>query len=188
MNTNSFARTAVAITAAALLSACAIKAPVYQPSIDNVEALKRVPSKVAVGTFKIQPGAEGASSISLRGSPMSSPVGSDYAAYLAEALKRELVLAGKFDAASRIEIGGVLLKNDIAAGGVSTNSGEMQVRFTVTREGQSRYDRTLSTTLTWDSSFVGAIAIPKAQESYPRIVQKLISTLLADADFQNAVK
>ncbi len=182
------ARTAVVLGAALVLSACAIKAPMYQPSIDNVEALKSVPNKVAVGAFKVQPGIEGATSIGLRGSPMGSPVGADYAAYLAEALRQELTLAGKLDPTSRIEIGGVLLKNDISAAGISTNSGEMQVRFTVTRDGQTRYDRTLSASLSWESSFVGAIAIPKAVESYPRIVQKLIGTLWADADFQNAIK
>lgn len=182
------ARTAAVLAAALVLSACAIKAPLYQASIDNVEAIKRVPNKMAVGAFKVQPGIEGASSIGLRGNPMASPVGSDYAAYLAEALKQELTLAGKLDATSRIEIGGVVLKNDIAAAGISTNSGEMQVRFTVMRDGQTRYDRTLAATLSWESSFVGAIAVPKAQENYPRIVQKLIGTLWADADFQNAIK
>ena len=87
-----------AVCAAILLHGCAMQAPRYSPSLDNVETMKRSGMRtVALGSFTVQPGATGGTSIGLRGNPMSSSVGSDYAAYLADALRQELLLAGKLD-------------------------------------------------------------------------------------------
>jgi hypothetical protein len=169
-----------------MASGCAMQAPRYQPSIDNVEALKKTPASVALGTFTVQAGVGGP--ISLRANSMTSPVGADYAAYLADALQQELTLAGKLDPKSKIEISGVLVKNDIAAAGMSTNSGEVEARIVVKNNGTQRFDKVKRAELSWDSSFVGAIAIPKAQQQYPMIVQKLLAQLWGDADFQAALK
>ena len=163
-----------------------MQAPRYQPSLDNVEAVKKAPAKVTVGAFTLQAGAE--KGIGLRGSTMSSPVGNDYAAYLADALAQELTLAGKVDAQSKIVISGQLIKNDIAAGGFSTNSGEVEARIVVMNNGAQKFDKVKRAELSWESSFMGAIAIPKALQQYPVIVQKLLSLLWADADFHSALK
>jgi len=58
----------------------------------------------------------------------------------------------------------------------------------ITRGGQTRYDQVKSIHDEWDSSFVGAIAIPRAQERYPIMVQKLLSELFTDPAFLQAVK
>ena len=175
-------------TLAALSTGCALQAPPYAPSIDNVERLKTLPSSMGVGAFSAAPGAPGATSISLRANSMESPVGADYAAYLAAALRQELTMAGKFDAASQIQIGGVLVKNDIAAAGISTNSGEIEARVTVKRGAETRFDKVVRAETSWESSFMGAIAIPKAQQQYPFLVQQLLRNLFSDADFVSAVK
>lgn len=187
MSVLKWARLGLATVVVTALTGCAVMAPPYQASVGNAEAAKQFPQALVVGMFSVQPGLD-ATSISLRGNPMKSPVGADYAAYLADALRKELTLAGKLDPSSRVEISGVLLKNDISAGGISTNSGVMQVRFTVKRDAALRYERTLDADLSWESSFVGAIAVPKAQEAYPRMVQKLIGTLFADPAFLAALK
>lgn len=180
---------ALTVTLAALLSAgCATKAPPYQPSLDNVQAIKKLPQSLALGVFSVNAGATGAQSIGLRGSSMESPVGANYAAYLADALRQELVLAGKLDPQSKLEISGVLLKNDIDASGFSTASGEIEARFIVKNAGQTRYEKTHKATLNWESSFMGAVAIPKAQQQYPVVVQALITRLFADAEFLAALK
>jgi hypothetical protein len=174
---------------AALLHGCALQAASYQPSIDNVEAWKKsAANPVNLGSFTVKSDATGATSIGLRGNPMSSPVGADYAAYLADALRKELTLAGKLDPKSAIEISGALLKNDIAAGGVSTNSGEIEARFVVKRDGAVRYDAVKRAEASWESSFVGAVAVPKAQQQYPLLVQQLVARLLADTQFQAALR
>lgn len=181
-------RLMLAAVASALASGCAIQAPPYQPSLDNVEILKKSASPAALGNFTVQAGGAGVVSISLRGSGMNSPVGTDYAAYLANALSQELQLAGKLDAKSKVVITGLLIKNDISAGGFSTNSGEMEAQFTVIVDGQERYRGTHRAELSWDSSFIGGIAIPKAQQQYPMLVQRLLTQLMADTRFQAALK
>jgi len=180
---------AAAAIALVAMTGCAIKAPPYQPSIDNVNVLKRGGATgAAVGTFTVQAGAVGAASISVRASSMEPPNGGTYAAYLAEALKAELDLARRLDPKATIDITGVLLKNDIDAGGFSRNNGEIEVRFVVRRDGQVRFDKTKRGAADWESSFVGAIAIPKAQQQYPVLVQTLLAALYADADFQSAIR
>lgn len=183
-----YLRRTLVVLAPVLATGCALQAPSYQPSIDNVEILKKTASPAALGSFTVQAGGAGVTAIGLRGSSMGSPVGADYAAYLANALSQELQLAGKLDPKSKVVITGLLLKNDIAAGGISTNSGEIEAQFTVINNGQERYRATHRAEMTWESSFVGAIAIPKAQQQYPLLVQKLLGQLMADTRFQGALK
>jgi hypothetical protein len=179
----------VALGAVVLLHGCALTAPAYSPSVANVEALKKAGARtVALGSFTVQAGAPGGASIGLRGSSMTSPVGADYAAYLGEALRQELLLAGRLDPKSELEIAGTLMKNDIAAAGVSTNSGEIEARFVVRRAGAVRFDAVKRAESSWESSFVGGIAIPKAQQQYPVIVQQLLAKLLADPQFVAALQ
>lgn len=177
------------LCAAAILQACAIPAGNFSPALDNVDALKRAAVRPStVGVFTVRAGMEGATSIGLRGNPMSSPVGADYAAYLADAIKQELVLAGKWDPKSELSISGTLIRNDIAAGGFSTNSGEIEARFVVLRGNEQRYQATKRATASWESSFVGAVAIPKAQQQYPVLVQMLLAQLYADPEFIAALR
>jgi hypothetical protein len=56
----------------------------------------------------------------------------------------------------------------------------------VDRSGQVVFDKMLSATQQWDSSFIGAIAVPMAVQNYAGAVQKLVGVLLADSDFQHA--
>jgi hypothetical protein len=119
---------------------------------------------------------------------MSSPVGSGYADYLAAALRQELELAKLLDAGSRTDVTGVLLKNDISAGGISTNSGEIAANFTVRRDGVVRYQAVKSATMSWESGFAAAVAIPAAQQSYPQLVQRLLSSLFSDPAFLDACR
>lgn len=180
---------AALLAGAALLHGCAMQAPAYSPSLPNVDAIKKADIRsTSIGAFTVQAGLATGSSIGLRGNPMSSAVGGDYAAYLAEALRQELVLAGKLDPKSDLQIGGTLVKNDIAAGGISTNSGEIEARFVVTRGGTTRYEGVKRVDATWDSSFIGSVAIPKAQQQYPVMVQQLLARLLADPQFIAALK
>ena len=183
------ALTSVAALSAFALAGCSTPAPNYQPSVANAETLKKLPAQpLAIGAFTVRSGATGATSIGLRGASMQSPFGADYAAYLAEALRQELALAGKLSASSKLEVSGLLLKNDISAAGVSTNSGEIEARFTVKNNGEQRYEATHRAELSWESSFFGAVAVPLAQQQYPLIVQQLLTKLVADPAFQAAIR
>jgi len=179
----------IALAAAALSTGCSMVAPRYSASLENVQKLKDAgmqPTKV--GAFESTPGKANPKSLTVRASSMSSPYDGSYSNYLAEALKQELSLAGKLSADADLEVKGALQKNDISAGGFSTNSGDIEARFIVTRGGTVRYDQVKSIHDEWASSFVGAVAIPRAQERYPVIVQKLLAALYADPAFLQALK
>jgi hypothetical protein len=167
---------------------CSMVAPKYSASIENVQKLKDGGNYAAkVGAFTSKSDPANANPISMRGSTLASPYEESYANYLAEAIKSELVLAGKLAPGSDVEISGVLLKNDIDAG-MSVGTGDIQARFLVKRNGQVRYDQVKTTQNKWESSFAAAVALPRAVQEYPRMVQALLSELYTDKAFLQALQ
>jgi hypothetical protein len=172
-----------------VLTACGTVSPNYAPSIANVESFKKSGiASAKVGVVSVANTKSGATSITIRAATMASSVAPNYGAYLAAAMKQELDMAKLYDEKSTLEITGDMIKNDIAGMGITTASGEMEVRFMVKSNGAVRFDKVKAVTHSWESSFVGAIAIPKAQGEYPTMVQKLISALIADPEFIQALK
>jgi hypothetical protein len=179
----------VALWSITLTSGCALVAPHYSPALENVQRLKDAAMQPAkVGNFTSTPGKGNTNPISIRGSSLNSPYEGSYAKYLAQALEQELSLAGKLSPDAQMEFSGALQKNDISVPPMGSASGDLAARFVITRGGQTRYDQVKSIHDEWDSSFVGAIAIPRAQERYPIMVQKLLSELFTDPAFLQAVK
>lgn len=178
----------IATTALVFLSGCSMVAPKYSFSPDQVQTLRDATLAPANVGDVVAAGPDAHNdSISLRGSGMHSPYGS-YAKYLQEALTQDLREARLLDPHSSLEISAVLLKNDIDAAGFSTASANIEARFTVKRAGQIKFEKTKSAHIEWGSNFIGAIAIPRAQEHYPTLVSALLSKLYADADFLQALK
>ncbi|HEX8957437.1 MAG TPA: hypothetical protein VF798_14240, partial [Burkholderiaceae bacterium] len=62
------------------------------------------------------------------------------------------------------------------------------VRFNVMRDGKKVFDKVVTADREWDSSFIGAVAIPAARTGYIATVKDEIAHLLADQDFQNALR
>jgi hypothetical protein len=171
-----------------LSNGCTLMAPRYTASIDNVQKIKDADTQpVKVGTFESTPGNGNANPISLRGSSLASPYDSSYSKYIAEALRQDLELAGKLAPDAKIEITGALQKNDISVP-FSSGTGDLAARFIVKRAGETRYDQVKAIHDEWDSSFVAAVAIPRAQARYPVMVQKLLAELYADPAFIEALK
>lgn len=177
------------LCAAALVGGCSVTTPRYTASLDSVQKLKDGGIQaVKVGTFQPAPGLSTDKAISVRGNSVASPYDNSYAVYLAQALTQELSLAGRLNPDAQIEVSGVLQKNDLNVPPIGSGSGDIAARFIVTRSGAVRYDQVKSIHEEWDSSFVGAIAIPRAQEKYPVMVQKLLAELCADPAFIEALK
>ncbi len=103
-------------------------------------------------------------------------------------MKAELDLARRLDPNALIEITGALLKNEISADGLARNSGEIEPRFVVRRDGQAKFDKVMRGATEWEGSFLGCIAIPRAQQQYPVLVQRLLQSLYSDAQFQSAIR
>ncbi|KRB30391.1 MULTISPECIES: hypothetical protein [unclassified Acidovorax] len=179
----------LAALACIFLVGCAGPAPNYTPSVDNVERLKKTSSsEVKVGTFATKPGMQSADAISLRASSMVSPVGKNYGDYLAAALRSELELAKLHAPNSPVEVSGTLLHNNINAGGIQTNDGQLEAQFVVKKGAEVRYDKVKKITRQWEGAFAGAVAIPQAANNYPLMVQDLLGALFADPDFVASLK
>ena len=51
------------------------------------------------------------------------------------------------------------------------------------RKGEVVFDKVVKADDQWESSFIGAIAIPAGMQGYVATVQKLVGTVFADPDF-----
>ncbi|MDD4855457.1 MAG: hypothetical protein PHQ22_09490 [Sulfuricurvum sp.] len=126
--------------------------------------------------------------ISLRSAKMDSPYGESFEEYLKVSLEEHLMSANLFDKNANLLLTSTLLKNNIETGLVATGTADISANFTLTQDSKIVYDKTHTIHHEWDSSFVGAIAIPNATENYPIAIQKLINKLMADNDFLMVVK
>lgn len=158
----------------------------YQPSYENVQLLKsRVPPSqgAELGSFR-----GGPERISVRGTPALSPVGSNYADYLRQALESELQKAELLKPSSGVRVSGTIIGTDIETGAGSTAQAWLEAEIVVSGNGTERYRRVLRADHRWESSFVGAIAIPLAFQAYPQLVERFLSQLYADIAFTHALR
>jgi hypothetical protein len=168
------------------LSACSVVAPKPTLSVERTQLLREDAGAAKVGT--VSAGADTNNErIGLRGNSMKSPYNS-YSQYLREAIVQDLKEAGHLDAAAAVEISAALIHNDLHTAGFSTNDGEIAAHFVVKRDGAVRYEADKEAKLSWDSSFMGAIAIPRAVQKYPELVGKLLLELYRDPAFIAALK
>jgi hypothetical protein len=118
---------------------------------------------------------------------MRSPVGNSFASYLSNAVTQELTLSGTLAPTASVELDGVLLENNVDVG-IGTGVGTISARFVVKRDNAVRYDQVKTARAEWDSSFAAAIAVPRATQQYPLVVQKLLAELYADPAFIDAIR
>ncbi|MDR0702589.1 MAG: hypothetical protein LBF61_09335 [Azoarcus sp.] len=157
-------------------------------TLEKLRAANVVP--VQVGAFQLAPGKPPAidtKSASLRGSRMRPAKGS-WAQLLKDTLVVELTAAGLYDPSSRFVIEGQLTASKIDAPiKASTGTARLAARFIVTNDGRVEYDKELAVDTSWESSFFGAIAIPRAMNQYSALYTKLVARLFDDPDFQRAL-
>ncbi|HEY9131661.1 MAG TPA: hypothetical protein VIM98_07865 [Dyella sp.] len=158
----------------------------YQASIDNTEVLLAHPTgKLSVGSVDAAAGVANRH-LSIRGSELTGGPDGTFAGYLRDALMTELKAAGRLDPASTTRIDGTLTHNELDGGAVKNAKAVLGARFIVTKDGETVYDKTLTATHQWESSFIGAIAIPAAFQNYPAAMQKLVAKLFNDPEFIQA--
>jgi len=176
------------LAALGLMTGCTATAPQYQATNNNVGVLSGGSGKVGVGEFKLGPKGESLNHLTIRGSSYVSPVDKSWAAYLREALKAELAASSRLDDKSATVVTGTLLTNELDGSGTSVGTARISADFVVVRNGTQTYRRTLTADGKWESSFIGGIAIPAAQQHYVATVSALLSQLFADPDFVGAIK
>jgi hypothetical protein len=176
---------ALALLTLALAACVSAPAPKYQPAIDNTELLIKQSPKLGVGKFSAAPGVSNRS-LGVRGSQLSGGSDGTFATYLHDAMTTELQTSARYDTASLLQISGVLTRNELSTG-ASTGTASVGAEFALTRNDQVCFKKTLVAEHKWESSFIGAVAIPAAFNNYPTAVQKLLGKLFADPDFIAAV-
>lgn len=177
------------LVAATQLVGCSTPMQAPSATMENTVKLRNVPlAPAAVGDFALEQGkpASKDKSVSMRGTSLVSPVSDSLSKYLQETLRQELQAANLLDAASTTQISGFLVDSDLDAA-IGTGSAYLTARFVVKKADKVAYDRQLNTKLEWDSSFIGAIALPAAANNYAFLYKKLVGTLFDDPEFRQAL-
>ena len=182
-------RVVLAAAVAALTGCVSVKMPAAAPSAANAEKLrvtKLAPTQV--GTFKLAAGKPAAMDTTLgglRGSSVS-PTNGSFAGQLRDEIAAELTAAGLVDPKSPIVIEGQLTDSMVDAG-MSTGKGRLAAKIQIKRDGQTVFDKEIVAEAAWESSVVGAIALPAAINQYGALYKTLVGKLFDDADFKRAL-
>lgn len=172
-----------------LTGCAAVNLPAPSASAQNIEKLRSsslVPAQM--GSFKLAAGKNPEMDrvlVGMRGSTVSPTQGS-FALQLRDELAAELKAAGLLDEKSITIISGQLTDSMVDAA-ISKGKGRLAAEFIVTRSGQTVFRKELAAERTWESSFVGAVAIPEAMNNYSALYKDLVSKLIDDADFRKAM-
>jgi hypothetical protein len=177
------------VVLSAFTSGCATTLAPHQPSLDTVTLLRSSGiAKLAVGDFKLAPGAKPDidRSVTARAST-ASPAEGTFSAYLKAALVSDLKASGLYDADAPLAVQGQLVDAQLDTG-MSTGKTLVSAHFQVMHSGQTVFDKTLKDEHTWESSFIGAVAIPRALNEYQAGYANLLGQLYKDPDFLSACR
>lgn len=179
----------LAVVLLASLAGCAnFVAGPYSPDYATLDGLKAAkPGGVQVADVQPTDPAAAVNRITLRGAPLVSPH-TTFANYLQQALLRDLSEIGALDSKSDTRVEARVLKNDIDVSGFSVGTGSMDVELTVRHGGTERLRKVYQASTQFESSFAGAVAIPKGQIEYARLVQTLLRQIYSDPQFVAAIK
>lgn len=178
-------RIALLATAVAVLQGCGVTMPRYEPNFDNVQLLKQQAPLSVMGSPSVV-ADQGQDSVSARANPIRSPEGS-LSKHVQHALEGELRLAGLLAPSSARQLQVRLRQNSLTAG-MGSGNGVISADFDLREGDVSLYSGSKTVTSVWDSSFVGAIAIPSAANAYNPLVRKLLAELYQDPAFIKALK
>lgn len=183
-------RHAILVLLAASLVGCAtVTMPPPTASASTVEQLRAAnlaPS--TVGNFSLAPGRNPDMDRTLGGLRGSSiqPASGSFSRQLKDVIVAELKAAGLYDEKSQIQIEAQLTDSQVDAA-IGTGTALLAAHFTVDRAGKRVFDKEVSVDAKWESSFVGAIALPAAINQYMSLYQALAAKLFADQDFRKAL-
>ncbi len=188
--TNHWVTRFAALILCAALGACStVKVPAPSASPENVEKLRASGIAAAkAGTFSIGQGFTAEQDRQQGGLRSNSvePEGGSFAGHLRATLVAELQAAGLYDDKSPIVIEGQLVESKLDAA-IGTGTGSLAARFTVTRAGKKVFEKTLRVNDQWESSFIGAVALPLAINKYTGFYKGLVGKLIDDPEFRSAL-
>jgi len=179
-------RFAATLLVTLVLAGCGATMPHYVPTPDIPDGARAgIKDSVALGDFTVKSGNPNAQFVQLRAVKLEPTVG-DYAAYLKLGVRTELERARKYKQDAPLVLHGELVKNEVDASGIRVGTANLAANFRMTRGGQPVFEKPYTVKSEWESSFVGATAIPAAIEQYAAAFRKLIANLFTDPEFQAA--
>lgn len=178
----------ISILSLTLVACGTVPAPKYQPSKENIEKIKTLEKSVDIGKFELKQSNVAKDVISIRAINMNSPYGTSFSDYLENALRLDFSLAEKLSEKSDLTMSGAILKNDLDGSGINVGTGIAEVEVKINKGGNSLMRKIYTQEHQWESSFMGAEAIPKAMQQYPILIEKLIYKIVSDPDFNKATK
>lgn len=172
-----------------MLTGCAsIKLDATSASPEVLERLRSSNLQpMQAGKFALAPGKPPGldSTLSgLRGNSLAPAKGS-FAQLLKDTFIVEMTAAGIYDTASSLVVEADLTDSQVDAA-IGTGSGRLAARFRVLKGAQKVYDKELAVNPTWESSFMGAIAISTAMNQYQAMYKGLVLKLIDDPEFRKA--
>lgn len=182
-------RLMLALLGFCLVACVSAQMPAPTASMANLEKLRNANLATAkLGEFKLAKDkkAEMDSSVGgLRGSSIKAANGS-FSQQLKDEVMVEMKAAGLYDESSKITIESQLTDSQVDAA-IKTGFARLAARFIVNRDNKMAFDKELSVDSAWESSFVGAIAIPMAINQYTALYKSLVGKLFDDAEFRAAL-
>lgn len=161
-------------------------APASPALVEKLRAAQLRPAQVGAFTLAAgKPASMDSGLDGLRGNSLVPAKGS-WAQLLKDTLVTELGAAGLLDPASTSIIEAQLTDSKVDAP-VGVGTGRLAARFTVTRSGRRVFDKELAAEATWESSFVGGVAVPEAIRQYAALYKSLAAKLIDDTDFRKAL-
>lgn len=181
---------ALAAVSLSLIGCVSMQLPPPSSSAETAEKLRAANLVAAkTGNFAVAPNKNRAMDSKLGGLRGSSiePPGGSFSQYLKDQIIADLKAAGLYDPNSGVVIEGQLTDSMVDAA-IGTGTARLAARFTVTQSGKRAYDKELAVDAKWESSFVGAVAIPAAMNQYSALYKALAKKLFDDPDFKAALK
>ena len=115
------------------------------------------------------------------------PVSGSFASDLRATVIAELTAAGRYDPDASTILSGELVENR-AGENFKNGGGVMAAAFRLTKGQRVVFDKVIRTDVQWNSSFIGAVAVPNAFRAYGAMQNMLVERLVSDTDFRRAVK
>jgi hypothetical protein len=159
------------------------KAPVYSPDYQVLDSLKNKPL-VSVSVAPVEPKDPEAkvNKISLRAASLSTEQGT-FSAYFEQSMIQDLTEMGIYQPSSNVQIKATLIENDIDISSFSKGYGKMVVDLEIHKSSVLTFSKQYTGLTQFESSFAGAVAIPKAQSEYPYLVRELLKQIYSDPEF-----
>ena len=185
-------RAVLAIAPLLMLAGCAMPevppAPASIAAVDSISASGIPPA--TVGEFGLAPGLPHGldTGVGIRGGVIR-PAGGTFSHYLRDTLQAQLSASGRFDAKSPLSISGKITRSS-ASSGVGENSGHgiLGADFVVKRGEVEVFHKEYTAEAHWNSSFIGAVAFPEAEQGYMGLYTDVLVQLFRDPDFRKAVR